>query len=193
MLEFTSALTGLYGGRVDELLMRLVDFLYGVPYMFLVILVMLLFSDTARGDPVPVFLALGLVQWLTMARIVRGQVLSLRGQDYVLAARALGASDAVILIRHLLPNTLGPIIVYVTLTVPAVIILESFLSFLGLGVALSWGQLVAEGVSVVNPLRSTWWLLFWPGGCLAATLRGLNFLGDGLRDALDPRSRTEVG
>jgi ABC-type dipeptide/oligopeptide/nickel transport system permease subunit len=161
--------------------------------MFLVILVMLLFSDTARGDPVPVFLALGLVQWLTMARIVRGQVLSLRGQDYVLAARALGASDAVILIRHLLPNTLGPIVVYATLTVPAVIILESFLSFLGLGVALSWGQLVAEGVSVVNPLRSTWWLLFWPGAFLAATLIGLNFLGDGLRDALDPRSRTEVG
>jgi ABC-type dipeptide/oligopeptide/nickel transport system permease subunit len=99
----------------------------------------------------------------------------------------------VILIRHLLPNTLGPIIVYATLTVPAVIILESFLSFLGLGVALSWGQLVAEGVSVVNPLRSTWWLLFWPGAFLAATLIGLNFLGDGLRDALDPRSRTEVG
>ncbi len=190
---FVGALAGLYGGRVDELLMRLVDFLYGVPYMFLVILVMLLFSDTARGDPVPVFLALGLVQWLTMARIVRGQVLSLRGQDYVLAARALGASDGVILIRHLLPNTLGPIVVYATLTVPAVIILESFLSFLGLGVALSWGQLVAEGVSVVNPLRSTWWLLFWPGVFLAATLMGLNFLGDGLRDALDPRSRTGVG
>lgn len=186
------ALAGLYGGRVDELLMRLVDFLYGVPYMFLVILVMLLFSDTARGDPVPVFLALGMVQWLTMARIVRGQVLSLRRQDYVLAARALGASDAAILIRHLLPNTLGPIIVYATLTVPAVIILESFLSFLGLGVALSWGELVAEGVSVVNPLRSCWWLLFWPSVLLAATLMALNFLGDGLRDALDPRSRTEV-
>ena len=183
------AVAGLYGGRVDELLMRFVDFLYGVPYMFLVILVMLLFSDTARGEPVPVFLALGLVQWLTMARIVRGQVLSLRGQDYVLAARALGASDGVILVRHLLPNTLGPIIVYATLTVPAVIILESFLSFLGLGVALSWGQLVAEGVSVVNPLRSSWWLLFWPGLFLAATLMALNFLGDGLRDALDPRGQ----
>lgn len=189
---FVGAVAGLYGGRVDELLMRFVDFLYGVPYMFLVILVMLLFSDTARGDPVPVFLALGLVQWLTMARIVRGQVLSLRGQDYVLAARALGAGNGVILLRHLLPNTLGPIIVYATLTVPAVIILESFLSFLGLGVALSWGQLVAEGVSVVNPLRSTWWLLLWPGLFLAATLMALNFLGDGLRDALDPRSGTGV-
>ena len=186
------ALAGLHGGRVDELLMRLVDFLYGVPYRFLVILVMLLFSETARGEAVPVFLALGLVQWLTLARIVRGQVLSLRGQDYVLAARALGASDTTVLLRHLLPNTLGPIVVYATLTVPAVIILESFLSFLGLGVALSWGQLVAEGVAVVNPLRSYWWLLAWPGAFLAATLMALNFLGDGLRDALDPRSRTRL-
>jgi oligopeptide transport system permease protein len=184
------AVAGLYGGRVDELLMRLVDFLYGVPYMFLVILVMLLFSETARGEAVPVFVALGLVQWLTLARIVRGQVLSLRGQDYVLAARALGASDAAVLVRHLLPNTLGPIVVYATLTVPAVIILESFLSFLGLGVALSWGKLVAEGVAVVNPLRSPWWLLVCPGAFLAATLMALNFLGDGLRDALDPRRRT---
>jgi oligopeptide transport system permease protein len=186
------AVAGLYGGRVDELLMRSVDFLYSVPYMFLVILVMLLFSDTARGDPVPVFLALGLVQWLTMARIVRGQVLSLRGQDYVLAARALGAGDAAVLLRHLLPNTLGPIVVYATLTVPTVIILESFLSFLGLGVALSWGQLVAEGVAVVNPLKSFWWLLVWPGAFLAATLMALNFLGDGLRDALDPRHGVEL-
>jgi len=179
---------GFYGGRVDEVLMRFVDFLYGVPYMFLVILVMLLFSDTARGDPLPVFLALGLVQWLTMARIVRGEVLALRGRDYVLAARALGATDIAILLRHLLPNTIGPIIVYATLTVPGVIILESFLSFLGLGVSLSWGQLVAEGVSVVNPLRSYWWLLFWPAVFLSTTLLALNFLGDGLRDSLDPRA-----
>lgn len=182
------AIAGFYGGRVDEILMRFVDFLYGVPYMFLVILVMLLFSDTARGEPLPVFLALGLVQWLTMARIVRGQVLSLRGQDFVTAARALGAGDLAILTRHLLPNTIGPIVVYATLTVPAVIILESFLSFLGLGVTLSWGQLVAEGIAVVNPLRSYWWLLLWPALFLAATLMALNFLGDGLRDALDPRS-----
>jgi oligopeptide transport system permease protein len=173
--------------------MRFVDFLYGVPYMFLVILVMLLFSDTARGDPLPVFLALGLVQWLTMARIVRGQVLSLRSAEYVTAARALGASDAAILVRHLLPNTLGPIIVYATLTVPTVIILESLLSFLGLGVSLSWGELVAEGVAVVNPLRSYWWLLLWPAGFLATTLLALNFLGDGLRDALDPRGTASGG
>jgi oligopeptide transport system permease protein len=173
--------------------MRFVDFLYGVPYMFLVILVMLLFSDTARGDPLPVFLALGLVQWLTMARIVRGQVLSLRSAEYVTAARALGASDAAILANHILPNTLGPIVVYATLTVPTVIILESLLSFLGLGVSLSWGELVSEGVSVVNPLRSYWWLLFWPAGFLATTLLALNFLGDGLRDALDPRGVTQAG
>ncbi len=182
------ALAGYYGGRIDELLMRIVDFLYGVPYMFLVILIMLLFSDTARGEPLPVFVALGLVQWLTMARIVRGQVLSLREREFVLAARVAGAGDARILWRHLLPNALGPVIVYATLTVPAVILLESFLSFLGLGVALSWGELVAEGVSVVNPVRSYWWLLAFPSGFLAATLLALNFLGDGLRDALDPRS-----
>jgi len=180
---------GFYGGRVDEGLMRGVDFLYGVPYMFLVILVMLLFSDTARGEPLPVFLALGLVQWLTMARIVRGEVLALRQRDFVLAARALGASDAAILWRHLLPNALGPIVVYATLTVPTVIILESFLSYLGLGLSLSWGELVAEGVAVVNPLRSSWWLLFWPAAFLALTLLALNYLGDGLRDALDPRSQ----
>jgi hypothetical protein len=132
-----------------------VDFLYGVPYMFLVILIMLMFSETARGQPLPVFLALGLVQWLTMARIVRGQVL--------------------IIARHILPNVVGVVAVYATLTVPAVIILESFLSFLGLGVALSWGELVAEAVGVVNPIESYWWLLVWPSVFLAATLFSLNF------------------
>jgi ABC-type dipeptide/oligopeptide/nickel transport system permease subunit len=180
-------IAGLRGGAVDEALMRVVDFLYGIPYMFLVILVMLLFADTARGEALPVFVALGLVQWLTMARIVRGQVLALRGSDFVLAARACGASEARILFRHLLPNCLGPIVVFATLTVPSVIILESYLSFLGLGVQLSWGQLVAEGVAVVNPIQSPWWLLAFPSGFLGATLLALNFLGDGLRDALDPR------
>jgi len=178
---------GLLGGAADEALMRIVDFLYGIPYMFLVVLVMLLFADTARGQALPVFVALGLVQWLTMARIVRGQVLALRGSDFVLAARATGASAARILFRHLLPNCLGPIVVYATLTVPSVIILESYLSFLGLGVELSWGQLVAEGLAVVNPIDSPWWLLAFPSGFLATTLLALNFLGDGLRDALDPR------
>jgi ABC-type dipeptide/oligopeptide/nickel transport system permease subunit len=182
------AIAGYYAGRVDELMMRIVDFLYGVPYMFLVILVMLLFSDTARGEPLPVFVALGLVQWLTMARIVRGQVLALRAREFVLAARVAGATDARILLRHLLPNALGPIVVYGTLTVPGVILLESFLSFLGLGVSLSWGQLVADGVAVVNPVRSPWWLLAFPSGFLAATLLALNFVGDALRDAFDPRA-----
>ncbi len=157
--------------------------------MFLVILIMLLFSETARGQMLPVFVALGLVQWLTMARIVRGQVLSLRHREFVLAAELLGASDFAILARHLLPNITGVVIVYATLMVPQVIILESFLSFLGLGVALSWGQLVSDGVAVVNPVRSYWWLLVWPGTFLGLTLLSLNFLGDGLRDALDPKSR----
>lgn len=183
------SVSGYFGGRLDEVLMRLVDFLYGIPYMFLVILVMLMFSETARGEPLPVFIALGLVQWLTMARVVRGQVMSLRRREFVLAARLLGASDARIITRHILPNAAGVILVYATLTVPAVIILESFLSFLGLGVKLSWGQLVAEAVSVVNPIRSFWWLLFWPSTLLALTLFSLNFLGDGLRDAFDPKTR----
>ena len=183
------ALAGYFGGRADEVMMRFVDFLYGIPYMFLVILIMLMFSETARGDPLPVFLALGLVQWLTMARVIRGQVLAIRRREFVLAARVLGASHLRIVVRHILPNILGIILVYATLTVPTVIILESFLSFLGLGVKLSWGQLVAEGVGVVNPIESYWWLLFWPSAFLALTLFSLNFLGDGLRDALDPKTR----
>ena len=130
------AVAGFYGGKIDDAMMRLVDFLYGLPYMFLVILIMLLFSETARGEMLPVFLALGLVQWLTMARIVRGQVLTLRQQEFVLAAELLGASDLRILLRHVLPNVVGVVVVYATLMVPSVIILESFLSFLGLGVAL---------------------------------------------------------
>jgi len=181
------AVAGYRGGRLDEAMMRLVDFLYAIPYMFLVILVMLLFRDTARGQPLPVFLALGLVQWLTLARIVRGEALRLRGREFVQALRVLGASDARILLRHVLPNAFGPIAVYGALTVPHVILLESFLSFLGLGIELSWGQLVAEGVAVVNPIASPWWLLVAPAGFLAATLVALQLVGDALRDALDTR------
>ena len=184
------AIAGFYGGKIDEAMMRLVDFMYGLPYMFLVILIMLMFSETARGDMLPVFLALGLVQWLTMARIVRGQVLALRRQEFVLAAELLGVSDARLLIRHVLPNVFGVIMVYATLMVPSVIILESFLSFLGLGVALSWGQLVSDGIAVINPIRSYWWILLWPSLFLGVTLISLNFLGDGLRDALDPKGKT---
>jgi oligopeptide transport system permease protein len=183
------SVAGYFGGRVDEILMRMVDFLYGIPYMFLVILIMLLFSETARGQALPVFLALGLVEWLTMARVVRGQVLSLRRREFVLAARLLGASDSRVIMAHILPNIAGVILVYATLTVPEVIILESFLSFLGLGVKLSWGQLVSEAVSVVNPIHSFWWLLAWPSLFLGLTLLSLNYVGDGLRDALDPKTR----
>ena len=164
------AVAGYYGGRLDEVMMRFVDFLYGIPFVFLAILVMLMFEDTARGNPVPVFVALGLVQWLTMARIVRGHVLSLRDREFVLAARVLGASDARILLRHVVPNVLGVVLVYATLSVPAVILLESFLSYLGLGLSLSWGQLVSEAVNVVNPVSSYAWLLVWPSVFLAVTL-----------------------
>jgi len=184
------AVAGYFGGKVDEVMMRLVDFGYAVPYMFLVILITLMFSQEARGSALPVFVGLGLVQWLTMARIVRGEVRALRNREYVLAAEVLGATDGHILLRHILPNILPIVVIYATLTVPAVIILESFLSYLGLGVELSWGQLVAEAVGVVNPIQAYWWLLVGPSVALAATLFCLNFLGDGLRDAIDPRTRS---
>ena len=183
------AAAGYYGGKVDEVMMRFVDFLYGIPYMFLVILIMLMFSESARGNPLPVFVALGLVEWLTMARVVRGQVLTLREREFVLAARLLGAGDFRVIVRHIVPNVLGIVTVYATLTVPTVIILESFLSFLGLGLKLSWGQLVSEAVSVVNPIAFFWWLLAFPSGFLALTLLSLNVVGDGLRDAVDPRGQ----
>ncbi len=183
------AITGYVGGRVDEITMAFVDILYAIPYMFLVILVLVVAGEQARGDPVSIFAALGMVQWLTMARIVRGQVLSLRNREFVDAARAIGVSPSRIVLRHILPNVLGVVIVYATLTVPAVIILEAFLSFLGLGLDLSWGALVSEGVQAVNPIQSQWWLIFFPAFFLAVTLFSLNFLGDGLRDALDPKGR----
>ena len=183
------AVSGFYGGRVDDVMMRFVDFMYGIPYMFLVILIILTMEDTERQNPVAIFAALGLLQWLTMARIVRGQVLTLREQEYVLAARVMGAGDLRLIFRHILPNCVGPIVVYGTLQVGAVILLESFLSYLGLGLELSWGILVAEAVSIVNPIESRWWLLLFPSVLLAATLLSLNFLGDGLRDAFDPRTR----
>ena len=182
---------GYFGGPLDEALMRIVDFLYGIPYMFLVILVMLLFADTARGEALPVFLALGLVQWLTMARIVRGQVLSLKNAEFIQAARLAGTRGLAIVFRHLLPNMLGPIVVYATLTVPSVILQEAFLSFLGLGVQpprSSWGTLISDGAGVMGLFP---WLVSFPAAILAAVLFSLNFLGDGLRDALDPRSHRQ--
>ena len=182
------ALAGYRGGKLDEIMMRAVDVLYSLPYIFLVILLLVFFSRSI----LMLFVALGLVQWLTMARIVRGQVLSLKHQNFVEAARALGAGDARIIFRHIVPNTLGPVIVYTTLTVPAVILQEAFLSFLGLGVQppdASWGTLVSEGARLLALFP---WLVVFPGVALSLTLLCFNFLGDGLRDALDPQDRRDV-
>ena len=177
------AVAGYAGGKLDEFMMRTVDVLYALPNIFLVILLMVLFSRSL----LMLFVALGLVQWLTMARIVRGQVLTLKRQTFVEAARALGASDPSIVFRHIVPNTLGPVFVYATLTVPAVILQEAFLSFLGLGVQppdASWGTLIADGARVMALFP---WLVVFPGLALSLTLLAFNFLGDGLRDALDPQ------
>jgi oligopeptide transport system permease protein len=182
------AVAGYVGGRTDDLMMRVVDVLYALPYIFLVILLLVFFSRSL----VMLFVALGLVQWLTMARIVRGQVLSLKHQTFVEAARALGASDAAIIFRHIVPNTLGPVIVYTTLTVPAVILQEAFLSFLGLGVQppnASWGTLVADGARLLALFP---WLVVFPSLAMSLTLLAFNFLGDGLRDALDPQGRRDA-
>jgi oligopeptide transport system permease protein len=183
------AVAGYRGGKTDEVMMRFVDILYSLPYIFLVILLLVFFSRSI----LMLFVALGLVQWLTMARIVRGQVLSLKHQTFVEAARALGAGDTAVIFRHIVPNTLGPVIVYTTLTVPAVILQEAFLSFLGLGVQppdASWGTLVSDGARVLALFP---WLVIFPGVALSMTLFCFNFLGDGLRDALDPQDRRDVG
>lgn len=179
------AVAGYAGGRTDEAMMRIVDILYSLPYLFLVILLLVFFSRSI----LMLFVALGAVQWLTMARIVRGQVLSLKQQAFVEAARALGAGDGRIIFRHIVPNTLGPVIVYATLTVPAVMLQEAFLSFLGLGVQppnASWGSLVSEGASLLAFFP---WLTIFPGVALSLALFCFNFVGDGLRDALDPRDK----
>jgi oligopeptide transport system permease protein len=192
------AVAGYVGGRLDNLMMRFVDLLYGLPYMFLVILAM---AIAGRNISPPyrllvLFAALGAVQWLTMSRIVRGQVLSLKEREFVEAARALGAGPGRILFLHIVPNLLGPVIVYATLTVPSVMLQEAFLSFLGLGIQppqASWGSLLADGAAVVNPVRIYWWLIVGPGAAIALTLFCLNTLGEGLRDALDPQARHQRG
>jgi oligopeptide transport system permease protein len=185
------AVAGYLGGRVDNWMMRLVDVLYSLPYIILVIVLLAMFrSSTAVGQLVLLFIALGSVSWLTMARIVRGQVLSLKNQEFVLAARATGVSTTRIIFRHVVPNTLGPVIVYATLTIPQVMLSEAFLSFLGFGVQpplASWGSLAAEGIQNIAIFP---WQLIFPGVTMALTLFSLNFLGDGLRDALDPQMRT---
>ncbi len=185
------AISGYAGGRIDNLMMRIVDVLYSLPYVILVIVLLSMFrSQTPRGQLILLFVALGSVSWLTMARIVRGQVLSLKNQEFVLAARATGVSAPRIIFRHLVPNTLGPVIVYATLTIPQVMLTEAFLSFLGLGVQApfaSWGSLTADGIQNIAIFP---WQLIFPGVTMALTLFSLNFLGDGLRDALDPQMRT---
>lgn len=180
------AIAGWLGGRVDAVMMRLVDVLYGLPFMFIVILLIVV----AGRSTVNLFLALGAVQWLTMARVVRGQVLSLKQREFVLAAVAMGVPSWRIVTRHLVPNALGPVVVYATLMVPAVILEEAFLSFLGLGVQPpypSWGAMLTDGTHLMEDHP---WLLLGPALCLGVTLLALNLVGDGLRDALDPRSRT---
>ena len=185
------AISGYLGGRVDSVMMRLVDVLYAIPYLILVIVLLSMFkSQTARGQVILLFVALGTVSWLTMARIVRGQVLSLKNQEFVLAARATGVSTPRIIFRHIVPNTLGPVIVYATLTIPSVMLSEAFLSYLGFGIQppmASWGSLAAEGIQNIGIFP---WQLICPGLTMALTLLSLNFLGDGLRDALDPQMRT---
>lgn len=178
------AIAGFIGGRVDAVMMRIVDALYALPFTIFIILLTVIFG----GSMLLLFLAIGAVEWLTMARIVRGQVLSIKRQEFVEAAISMGLSPWRIITRHLIPNVLGPVIVYTTLTIPSVILLESFLSFLGLGIqppASSWGSLISGGVETMEEYP---WLLIFPGLVLTITLFSLNFLGDGLRDALDPRA-----
>ena len=184
------ATAGYLGGRIDEIMMRIVDVLYAIPYMMIVIVLLAFFGgQSPLGQLVLLFAALGAVSWLTMARIVRGQVISLKNQEFILAARATGVTTWRIIARHLVPNTLGPVIVYATLTIPSVMLLEAFLSFLGLGVQApltSWGSLAADGIQNIAIFP---WQLLGPGITMAVTLFSLNFLGDGLRDALDPQMR----
>ncbi|EIK45190.1 oligopeptide ABC transporter, permease protein [Cellvibrio sp. BR] len=178
------AIAGFIGGRVDAVMMRIVDALYALPFTIFIILLTVIFGSSM----LLLFLAIGAVEWLTMARIVRGQVLSIKRQEFVEAAISMGLSPWRIITRHLIPNVLGPVIVYTTLTIPSVILLESFLSFLGLGIqppASSWGSLISGGVETMEEYP---WLLIFPGLVLTITLFSLNFLGDGLRDALDPRA-----
>lgn len=179
------AASGYLGGKTDEIMMRIVDVLYSLPFIFMVIMLVVFFGRNF----VFMFIAVGAVLWLDMARIVRGQTLSIKRQEYVQAAVALGVSPMHILRRHVIPNTLGPVVIYMTLLVPQVIILESFLSYLGLGVQepnSSWGVLIAQGA---KNIPSANWLLLFPSLFLTSTLFALNFLGDGLRDALDPKDR----
>lgn len=195
-------ISGYRRGWVDAVLMRMVDVLYGLPYILLVILFKVAFEaplakrlgdNNAAASLVVLFAAIGLVSWLTMARVVRGQVLSLRAQPFIEACRAMGLPERRIFLRHILPNLVGPITVYATLTVPAAILQESFLSFLGIGVQPplpTWGSLASDAVQELSPAKMYWWTLVFPCSLLAVTLLSLNFLGDGLRDVFDPKRDT---
>ena len=179
------ATAGFVGGRTDETMMRIVDVLYSLPFIFFVILLMVTFGSSL----VLMFVAIGAVEWLTMSRIVRGQTLALKQKEFVEAARAAGLTNAAIIARHIVPNLLGPVVVYVTLTIPAVILAESFLSFLGLGVQppmASLGGLIADGA---QQMELAPWLLIFPSAAMIVTLLSFNFIGDGLRDAIDPKDR----
>ncbi len=202
------AIAGFLGGRIDNIMMRFVDILYSIPYILIVIVLLSVFGGPNTPEWIAwtsarvggegnqglsqiflLFFALGLVSWLTMARVVRGQILTLKNQEFVMAARATGVSTMGIVFRHLVPNALGPVVVYATLTIPSVMLTEAFLSFLGLGVQApfaSWGSLAADGIKNVAIFP---WQLIFPGVTMALALFSLNFLGDGLRDALDPQTR----
>jgi oligopeptide transport system permease protein len=178
------SIAGFIGGRVDAVMMRIVDIMYALPFMIFIVLLMVVFGRNI----LLLFVAIGAVEWLTMARIVRSQVMNLRKQEFIEAAYSMGLSQWTIIRRHIIPNTLGPVIVYTTLTIPSVMLLEAFLSFLGLGIQppqSSWGLLINYGVETMEEYP---WLLIFPGITLSLTLFALNFLGDGLRDALDPRA-----
>jgi oligopeptide transport system permease protein len=179
------SVAGYVGGRVDEAMMRIVDVLYSLPFIFFVILLMVTFGRNF----ILMFVAIGAVQWLTMARIVRGQTLSLKQREFIEAARAAGLERKAILMRHIVPNLLGPVVVYVTLTIPGVILAESFLSFLGIGVQepmTSLGSLISRGA---QDMELAPWLLIFPSVVMVVTLMAFNFIGDGLRDAIDPKDR----
>ena len=185
---FLGSIAGYVGGSIDNAIMRFVDIMYGLPYMLVVIIMMALFGRNIFN----LFIAIALVSWLTLARVVRGQIISLKNSEFVEAARSMGASPGRIIFRHLTPNTLGVIVVFSTLMVPSFIMSESFLSFLGLGVSApmaSWGSLISEGAGVMELYP---WQLLVPAIAMAVFLFAMNFLGDGLRDALDPQTKNKV-
>jgi oligopeptide transport system permease protein len=188
------AIAAYAGGKVDEVMMRIVDVLYGFPTIVFIIVVSAMLEGVIKSPMSKLFLLfalIGSISWLNMARIVRGQVLSLRHREFVEAGRALGASSGRIVFKHIIPNTLGPVIVYATLSIPSVMLTEAFLSFLGIGVQAplaSWGTLVTEGATQIAVYP---WTLLWPGLTMSVTIFSLNFLGDGLRDALDPQMRKD--